>query len=543
MLFLFKGSLRKLNFCLHTTRDTFFLLFISCLLISPYTTHASSTVESVNKVYSIASGQTLVIPQTLNSDQFVVALATASHLEIKIEANSDSGKIIHHGQFKDLYSRQRLLITGEQCATCTIKIEGLGDMRNGEIRLEINTYTVSQAQLRLEAELQTQLAFDAKIGGIEGSYRTAFAHHFKATELWKSLGASREYRNSLYLTGDATAGFAREEARPDFFAQLLENAVADSDWFAAGMAKTALGRFHYRQGRFDQAKNLYQAALEYMPRLKPQNVFQKQYLAATVLHELGQLSAKTGSYAKSQEQFLKSLQHFNSAGDLLQVSEVLNSLGLLARNQNQLELASAYHQAAHKLSKDDSSGGIRMRTQYYMAVVSAIRGRYFYGLELLRDSEQLARRLRTEHWLGHILAAKARINLELGRFEQSKRLYAETQKQYEKVGASADLATVAYNLARLHSLIGNFELSKHNFEKSLKLSETTPNPDHYLNVKSAEVAAAIQQGELKNARVAQLELMDLAAESDNKFALGRNLTQLGEIHIELRNPEGGNLTA
>ncbi|WP_086933323.1 CHAT domain-containing protein [Agarilytica rhodophyticola] len=497
-------------------------------------------LSKLNSAIPFNSQQTLVIPITLEPNQFLVLLLNSYAIEVKILVQSPQKKILAEGQFKDLYRRQRLLINSHKCKQCRIVIHGIGagdGNIKGELNIATNIYSSVDQPERLIAEQHLEKAFRYQKELLEDAFKKSLFYYEKAIEQWLKIKDREELKNTYFLAGDSASGLSIHEKRPDLFSEIISIAVDDKDYYAAAIAYIHLGRDEYTQGRYNKAQEHFQHSLYYAKKNPDLIQWQKNYLLGYIHHQLGQLTTQRSQYQKSLEHLKRSLEYFKNAKDTQQQAAVLNTMGLLARRKNELQLASQYHRQAYTLAARDDHGGFRMRTLYYMAVVNAIRGRYFYALELLKKANKIAITLNTIHWQGHILAAQARINMELGRLEESLELYQKTRKLYQNVQAEGDLITVSLNLGKLYSKLGDYQKSHFHFSRALEFPHEKTTDQHKLNLYTAEVSSYIKQKKYTQALDSQINILNLAKTSKDKFYIDRNLAQLAEIYIALGQSE------
>ncbi len=252
-------------------------------------------------------------------------------------------------------------------------------------------------------------------------------------------------------------------------------------------------------------------------------------------------------YTFNQDIFSKTIKGQNVAYNYAQQSNnytikesSLNNKGWTARHQNKLDEASNYHQKAlqiltspqYQLAVTEYELDEKlMQTQYHMAIVSAIRGRYYYALTLIERSENVALRDSHKIWLAHIKAAKGRILMELGQHKNSQMEYSIAWEIYEDLGHTNELGVISKNLGRLYSKLGNHELAMKYLSDSYKEFSNSNGTEYKITVLSTEAEAYLASKNYDKAISIFEKLLKSLDQSEDVFLQGRTLTNLAEAQI------------
>ncbi|MCE2028312.1 CHAT domain-containing protein [Sessilibacter corallicola] len=219
---------------------------------------------------------------------------------------------------------------------------------------------------------------------------------------------------------------------------------------------------------------------------------------------------------------------------------VLNNKGWSARAQNKLSEASHYHSLVFDtlISPEYQSSITKhalneklMRTQYHMAIVSAIRGRYYNSLNLLKRAEEISLRDSHKVWIAHIKAAKGKIFMELNQFKKSQDEYNTAWRIYEELGDENELGVISINLGKLYSKLGNHELALKYLNDSYEIFSRDKDNEYKITVLSTEAESYLSSKNYDNAISILTQLLHHTNESDNAFLEGRTLTNLAEAQI------------
>ncbi len=540
-------------------------LLIACCIFAADMARADVHVLDINDLqlpFSVGTGDELVVPLKVAPQHFQIIWLTERFASAKVFLESSGGRIIQNIKARDFYLRRRVLLTHENCSPCQLRISIWSEHpEQASIQAQTEFFSSLKDGLRLIAEQQLQ-RIQKNIDADQKYFLPDLGLLIdELSNTWRLLGNSKEVINSYYLYNAYTDGkknkslkvFLNDYAddpllelvgdyKNDSFLILLKEQLALAqqrmDVYAIICINVALGRVVFSRGHYSMAAYYYKKSLSFIDVL-PAHEHKTLYLLATVEHELGQIDAKLALFSSAESYLRMSLSNFTKISDASLMADVINTQGFISRLQDKLTLAAAQHQVAFQLStKTTDSLGLDMRTLYYLGAINLLRGRYFAALESLKKAETIAIQNRLVHWRAHIVAAKARVNLELGRLSDAKKLYFLAQSLYESVDAQADLPIIYTNMGRLFAREGNVTESVHYFEKARSALPELTGQEYQLNLAQAEITALIVQGNYDVAYKMQMDLMSSNRHSTSDFFQGRNLSLLAEIAVHQGNYSG-----
>lgn len=560
-------------------------IIIICILVMHSACRAdvhTLALRDLQKTLAVKNGDEFLIPLVIADNQFQVIWLAENFASIKVILENKHGDEIQNIRSRDFHLRRRLLLTHENCNPCRLHISVWTDSPEAEvatIQTQIKTFsTDNHPRLAAETQLQKiQLIIDApesnQYGNLWWSINTLSA-------IWMSLDEKNELINSLYLQVHYTEGkqsdsisivqhscrpFVGEQQKTNLFNcqdklfieqydqvfERLKNDKSDTlfamlkrqrelslqqmNIFELARINIDLGREEFSKGNYALARAYYNQSFS-LVNVLPAGNHKTLYLLANIQHELGQLENKIENFDRADVALNNALLNFSTISDASSIAEVLNSRGFMYRQQNKLSKAALQHQIAFQLSRHGTDAvGLDMRTLYHIGAVNVLRGRYFAALESLQKAETIAKQLGVTLWHAHIVAAKARANLELDDLDEAKVLYAEALVLYTSVNAQADLPMVYANLGRLFVREGNIEKSLYYFEKAKLAEPNLTGPEYKLNLAQAEIMVLVAQGKYTEAYRAQTDLLAVGRQSANEFFQGRCLSQLADIAIHQQN--------
>jgi tetratricopeptide (TPR) repeat protein len=147
-----------------------------------------------------------------------------------------------------------------------------------------------------------------------------------AWKVWRSASAAEDLAEALVKAGSQTE-------RAALLAEEGELAPAE-----LGRALLAQGRRLYSQGGYDEAKEIFELALEVAGRSGAESV------RARALQAIGVVLQSQGDFAQALEQYQKGLKISQEIGDKSAIGGMLNNIGLVYSSQsNYLQALEQYH--------------------------------------------------------------------------------------------------------------------------------------------------------------------------------------------------------
>lgn len=526
---------------------------------------------------SVTNGDELLIPLVIPAHQFQVIWVIENFVSARVLLENNNGEIVQEIRSRDFYLRQRVLLTHENCSPCQLRIttwKKTDEKLAGSVQVKVKTFNSSH-QSRYLAEKQLQKVQTAIDNPKQSKHEDLWWQIQLSAMEWMKLHDNEELLNSLYLLigytdgnkpetkwvafrdypdmvssgiGDKESTASLDVLFSDYrYAPLIESMVGYDQypllWVlkkqrylslqkmdVASLARTniGLGWEEFIRGNYASARQYYKEAQSLIATL-PQGSHKKYFLLASAQHELGQLETKLENYGIAEAELNNAFANYNLISDASYMAEVLSSQGFMNRLQNKLSDAAANYQIAIELSRYGADSlGMDMRALYHLGVINASRGRYFTAVESLDKAAVIAKQWGVVHWSAHIVAARARISLELGRLREAEMLYIEAIGLYESVGAQADLPTVFINLGVLYAREGNIKQSEVYFGKA-STSVGGLTRQQSLNLQQARILALIEQGNYSEVYEAQENLLKIS--SADEFFQGRALSRLAEIAI------------
>lgn len=481
-------------------------------------------------------------PFTLKDDEFAIVMAEGLNTTFGLHIENAYGEMVLKSEQRDLFQRHRLFITVEQCTHCIAVTTTWNVNASQQVVIpEITQFQIQKSKQRYNIEKIIRTTLAAIHSNKPPSAQQLQSNIAETNQLWLSVGNSTEQLNSAFLIAHAIANDAEDSTAKILFETLLQTALQAGDFYTQGFVLLHLGSLEFYRGHYSTSEAYFKKARSKLPDIKNKEL--AQFLNANLAYSIGQLDNKMDRAQQSEKNLKIALQLYYELKRANYISITLNALGFSYRSRNRLEEAASYHALAFRYSLLTGSDMLTMQCLYHLAIDSALRGRFYYALELLNDAQTLNTSTPRRHWEAHILAAKARIFMELGMMQESERTYHQATQLYKQVNATADLKTVYLNQGRLYSLLGNFPQAKRYWELAEDKDQQFTGGKFKLRLLQAQINSELNQANYYEAVKQQLELIDQSKNTSDRFLQGENLSQLANLYLRLNDNEQALQTA
>lgn len=419
----------------------------------------------------------------------------------------------------------RLLITGNECLDCTIFIKRPElTPAAPAVTVNITTYHRHHHTRRYDAEILYRQLFTG------GTFDDTHINADRIIQQFQSLNTPeddvRACEIALFRT---TESKLREVQEVTDCIQLLKK---QNKPYLANLFLVEKARHLWSLDQTDNALDTLALVLAQSSSDQEKQT-ENQFIQASANLILGMIYNKKGNFDKTDHHFNSAITLFNTLGEKTLLADTLIEQGLSYRFRNQFTRAANTLEQAHRatLSTQRRYPYQAALIKYNMAIVSALSGRYYHAYRLIDSLTDYADNRATPIWRAHILAARARIVMELGRLNEAESIYQEVWQLYEQQQARSHLATVSNNLANLHIKKGNFESARHYLEQAARFQGTQWGKDQNLRIRQAKVNYYQSNGDLE-AALSELDAMTPEVTAgEESYRLGRFLIQKANILI------------
>jgi tetratricopeptide (TPR) repeat protein len=253
--------------------------------------------------------------------------------------------------------------------------------------------------------------------------------------------------------------------------QALQAATKAQDMAAEARFNADLGLFYYWQGKNEEARTHYQAAItRFEASGNTQGMIQ-------ILHRLGFIEDDEDNYAQASELYQRSLKLSEKLGkpDLISVSRCL--VAVVDYHQgNYIKARQRMEQSLkEELARGDKAG--IARTSRRLGAVARMQGHYAASAEKRRHLDEARRLLGESLKLETNLRSRARglrqlgmVAQEEGNLKEALKHYSDSLDLFARLGNKKGIASVKCNLGSIYRERGNYEKARQVCQESLVMA-------------------------------------------------------------------------
>ena len=255
-----------------------------------------------------------------------------------------------------------------------------------------------------------------------------------------------------------------DEAK-EVFQLALEVAERSGDKSVMARALQAVGVVQQSQGDYAQALEQYQKALNIS-----QELGDKQGAGGT-LNNIGLVYYSQSNYLQALEQYQKSLKIHEEIGDRLAIATILNNIGMIHKSQGDFARALEHYQKGLKISEEIGDKVNVARTLNNIGVVHRDQGDDARALEQCQKSLKISEEIGDKSTVARTLLNIGNVHRSRGDYAKALEQYQKSLKVLEEIGSKAETARTLYNIGVVHLLQGHYARALEQYQKSLKISE------------------------------------------------------------------------
>ena len=425
----------------------------------------------------------------------------------------------------------RLLLTDQDCQACRIHItRDQQGYRGNQPTLFITTYDSEQHNQRLAAEKNYRALFT------DGLFNDFLVDAGQTAKQFRALNGDydrlRACELDLFRVNESYQASVKVAKQCAQLAQRLQRPNL------VNLFKIEQARYLWHLDQTEPALTTILAVLANEPNSAGVDTG-AIFVTANADTLLGMMRNKKGDYQDAGKHFDQAIANFEMLGEKTLMADTLIEQGLSLRFRNQLAKAAIKLEQAYQVNQsalrqyDYQEANIK----YHMAIVSALGGKYNHAMRLVDSLQSYIDNTATPLWRAHMLSARARIVMELGRLQEAEDLYQEVWQLYEQLGGKSHLGTVANNLANLQVKLGNFEQARDYLEQANHYSGSLWGAEQGIRIQQARINYYQANGNIK-AALAELDKMAPLIEAiEDDYLQGRYLNQRANAQILANQPQ------
>ena len=519
------------------------VLFLMVLPLSPIALAEQATLTDQSIPLTFDKNNSVQISFSQSPGQFTLVTLPTQGLAyiIKYSANTTPSNKVDKATVKSrsllissdafFTMETRLLLTDKDCLDCFITVtRDHNGYRGNQATLSLQTYRTDINRQRLAAEQNYRKLFTA------GLFDDFLVDAGQTAKQFKKLDMSYDHLRACELD------LFRVNESYQASIKVAQNCIGIAERLGkpnlANLYKTEQARYLWHSDQIEPAIATIHQVLANEPDIVGVDTG-AIFVAANADMLLGMMHNKKGNYPDADKHFEQAIANFDMLGEKTLMADALVEQGVSLRFRNQLPQAAQKLQQAYQVSQSSLRryNYQAANIKYNMAIVSALGGKYYHALHLVDSLQSYADNGATPIWRAHILAARARIVMELGRLAEAQSLYQEVWQLYEQLGSKSHLATVANNLANLHVELGNFEQARQYLEQANHYRGSLWGQEQGLRIQQARINYYQANGDLDAALSELAQMAPLMEASQDSYRYGQFLNQKAATLILNNQPQ------
>jgi serine/threonine protein kinase len=264
-----------------------------------------------------------------------------------------------------------------------------------------------------------------------------------------------ELSKAAIRTGDI------QRALDEYLMKALVIYKRTKDRFGEANILNAFGVALQRQGRFQQAEDYYQQALNIREELDvPQAI-------ATSLGNLATMQSIKGDFSAAKQSLQKALAIRTEINDSVGVASINDKLGLLEEEQGDYKTALKYYRDALSIRMTLDDNWLKAESMNNIGYIYFLLSQFDEALVYLRQSEQNYLSVNDPMGIIKVRQSLAQINMQQGNWQSAYQVFSTTTEDANALGLKEEALVAEGFLARLSFFQGNFKVSE-NIWQSIK---------------------------------------------------------------------------
>jgi len=257
-----------------------------------------------------------------------------------------------------------------------------------------------------------------------------------------------ELSKAAIRTGDI------QRALDEYLMKALVIYKRTKDRFGEANVLNAFGVALQRQGRFQQAEDYYQQALNIREELDvPQAI-------ATSLGNLATMQSIKGDFSAAKQSLQKALAIRTEINDSVGVASINDKLGLLEEEQGDYKTALKYYRDALSIRMTLDDNWLKAESMNNIGYIYFLLSQFDEALVYLRQSEQNYLSVNDPMGIIKVRQSLAQINMQQGNWQSAYQVFSTTTEDAKALGLKEEALVAEGFLARLSFFQGNFKVSE-----------------------------------------------------------------------------------
>jgi len=375
------------------------------------------------------------------------------------------------------------------------------------------------------------------IGGIHharGQYSKALETQQRALEINREIGYRPGIAANLVNIGTAYDCLGQQAKA----LEILQRAVKMMRELGnRGGAATALGNIgviYSDRGQYSKALETQRQALE-----AKQKVGDHAGAAATVCC-IGTIRQSLGDHAGALETYQRALEMYQQAGNRAGVALTLSNIGVIHTVLGRYSTALGFHRRALKMQREIGDRARVSTTLNRIGTIQRRVGQYAEALEAQQRALEIMREVGDRTGVAEVLNEIGTIHYSLGQYAKALEIWHRVLKLVQASGNRGSVAKTLVNIATIHACLGRHAKALGIEQRALEIMRETTGDRWNFATALGNVGLTLHSlGRYAEALDAQQRALKIMQEIGDRAGIARNLGNIGNIHLALRQLDAG----
>jgi tetratricopeptide (TPR) repeat protein len=303
----------------------------------------------------------------------------------------------------------------------------------------------------------------AEIDNVRAAWHWAVVHS-KVAQIGQAL-------ESLYLYYDERSRVQEGEGAFRMVAESLRErreAATALELMTLSRLLARQGRFTYRLGQYNKARELVQESLEILNELEARDQPAAAIEKAFPLRVLGSILRGDGEYQQAGQLYQESLAIYRRQGDDLGTAGVLKQLGIVAGSLGEYDEARRLFQEALELYRATGDQYGIANTLNDLGIVAHRTGQYAEAQRLYQECLAIRRQIGHRWGVGTTLNNLGYLAFAQGQYAEATQLLEESLSIQSDIGDRYNIANSLVNLGATVRELGKYDQARSYFSEALR---------------------------------------------------------------------------
>ena len=193
-------------------------------------------------------------------------------------------------------------------------------------------------------------------------------------------------------------------------------------------------------------------------------------LRAEIFRQLGTQHFHQGQWREAEAYYQKSLALFEAENDFVYAASIYNSLGYIAVQQGNYDLAKTHHQQVFEVAKKhDDCKRVVSAAHNSLGIIASIQADWDAALNNFEEAITIYEELDLPREAARVFINLAMVYVDAGELEAAGSCYAEAIELLEKEGDLVALSKVYVNRAEFYLMVSNVDTAELYANKALAI--------------------------------------------------------------------------